>query len=82
MVAGCGAGGAGLDVFVAERGLEEVLGAEGGFVRERGPDTVRAPAVVVVAGERVPAARGRFVELAPEWVVEGVSLRGPAGGGV
>jgi Uma2 family endonuclease len=49
-----------------------VVGGEGGFVLERGPDTVRAPDVVFVRAERVPrgeAAR-HFVERAPDLAIE------------
>jgi Uma2 family endonuclease len=49
-----------------------VVGGEGGFILERGPDTVRAPDVVFVRTERVPqgeAAR-HFVELAPDLAIE------------
>ncbi len=57
------------------QGLGEVTGADGGYVLERGPDTVRAPDVAFVRAERVPKgeARRRFAALAPDLAVEVVS---------
>jgi Uma2 family endonuclease len=61
--------------YVEEHGLGEVTGADGGYVLERGPDTVRAPDVAFVRAARVPAPeeQDRFAELAPDLVVEVVS---------
>lgn len=59
---------------VLERDLGRVLAAETGFLLRRNPDTVRAPDVAFVAGERLgtemPAG---FLELAPDLAVEVVS---------
>jgi len=52
-----------------------VTGADGGYVLERCPDTVRAPDVAFVRAERVPTAEEQehFAELAPDLVVEVIS---------
>lgn len=61
-------------VFVQAQRLGEVFAAETGFVLGRGPDTVRAPDVAYVRGERVPQARiSGFPPLAPDLVAEVVS---------
>jgi Uma2 family endonuclease len=60
-----------LNAHVIPRGLG-VVGGEGGFVLQRGPDTVRAPDVAFVRADRVPrgeAAR-HFAEIAPDLAVE------------
>jgi Uma2 family endonuclease len=56
----------------AEHGLG-VVGGEGGFRLERDPDTVLAPDVAFVRGDRVPPReqwRHGFPDLAPDLVVE------------
>lgn len=59
---------------VLERDLGRVFAAETGFLLWRNPDTVRAPDMAFVAGERLgtetPAG---FLELAPDLAVEVVS---------
>jgi len=60
---------------VLERDLGRVFAAETGFLLRRDPDTVRAPDVAFVAGERLgtdetPAG---FLELAPDLAVEVVT---------
>ncbi|MCY4075679.1 MAG: Uma2 family endonuclease [Acidobacteria bacterium] len=60
---------------VLERSLGRVFAAETGFLLRRDPDTVRAPDVAFVAGQRlgiedIPAG---FLEMAPDLAVEVVS---------
>ena len=60
---------------VLDRGLGRVFAAETGFLLRRDPDTVRAPDVAFVSGERlgtgeIPAG---FLEMAPDLAVEVVS---------
>ena len=64
-----------LVAYSDEHGLGEVTGADGGYVLERGPDTVRAPDVAFVRAERVPSgeAREHFAGIAPDLAVEVVS---------
>ena len=61
-------------IHVRDRDLGRVFAAETGFVLRRNPDTVRAPDVAFVAGERLgtetPAG---FLEMAPALAVEVVS---------
>lgn len=61
--------------FADEHGLGTVSGADGGYVLERGPDTVRAPDVAFVRTDRVPTREEQqhFAELAPDLVVEVIS---------
>lgn len=60
---------------VREHKLGRFGGCEGGFTLQRGPDTVRAPDVWFVRGERVPAGRmpDRFFEGVPDLAVEVLS---------
>lgn len=60
---------------VRARRLGVVVAAETGFRLSRDPDTVRAPDAAFVAAERLPppGQRQRFLELAPDFVVEVVS---------
>ena len=59
---------------VAAHRLGAVLTAETGFTLARRPDTVRAPDVAFVRGERVPDPEPRgFAELAPDLAVEVLS---------
>ena len=59
---------------VEEHDLGAAFAAETGFVLNRGPDTVRAPDVAFVCGDRLQAAPSwGFPELAPDLVVEVVS---------
>ena len=55
--------------------LGRVFAAETGFLLQRGPDTVRAPDVAFVAGDRLGAADvpAGFLEMAPDLAVEVVS---------
>ena len=65
-----------LDEFVRSRKLGAVAGAETGFRLTRQPDTVRAPDVSFIAAHRLPSdedEQERFLELAPDLVVEVVS---------
>ena len=61
-------------IHVRDRDLGRVFAAETGFVLRPNPDTVRAPDVAFVAGERLgtetPAG---FLEMAPDVAVEVVS---------
>jgi Uma2 family endonuclease len=43
-----------LGTFVEQHALGEILGAEGGFLIARDPDTVRAPDVAFIARQRCP----------------------------
>ena len=60
---------------VLERNLGRVFAAETGFLLRRDPDTVRAPDVAFVAGERLGTEEtpAGFLEMAPDLVVEVVS---------
>ena len=60
---------------VLERDLGRVFAAETGFLLRRSPDTVRAPDVAFVAGERLGTeqAPSGFPEMAPDLAVEVVS---------
>lgn len=60
---------------VRERNLGRVFAAETGFLLRRSPDTVRAPDVAFVRGQRLKAegAPAGFLELAPDLAVEVVS---------
>ncbi len=61
--------------FVRTHRLGLVVAAETGFRLHRDPDTVRAADAAFVAGDRLPppAERQRFLDLAPDLVVEVVS---------
>ncbi len=67
--------GSRLDAYVEQTGVGVVVAAETGFHLARDPDTVRAPDVAFVAADRLPprAVRQRFLDLAPDLVVEVVS---------
>ena len=60
---------------VLERDLGRVFAAETGFLLRRSPDTVRAPDVAFVAGERLGTEESPsgFPEMAPDLAVEVVS---------
>ena len=60
---------------VLERDLGRVFAAETGFLLRRNPDTVRAPDVAFVAGERLGTEEASlgFPEMAPDLAVEVVS---------
>lgn len=59
--------------FVRERGLGEVVGADGGFILSLEPPTVRAPDVAFVREDRLDFDRKRFAPLAPDLAVEVIS---------
>jgi Uma2 family endonuclease len=61
--------------FVDARDLGHVSGADGAFILESDPDTVRIPDIAFVRVDRLPAAQqwGRFLALAPDLVVEVIS---------
>ena len=48
-----------LNVFVIPRNLG-IVGSEGGFVTERGPDTLRMPDVAFVRADRCPTGEDAF----------------------
>jgi Uma2 family endonuclease len=64
-----------LSVYVDERKLGAVFGAETGFILRRDPDTVRAPDVAFISKERdAEAMRERgFITTVPNLVVEVIS---------
>jgi Uma2 family endonuclease len=63
-----------LSDFVEPRGLGFVLTGDVGFVIRRGPDTVRAPDVAFVRGERFPGGLpAEFIAGAPDLAVEVLS---------
>jgi len=61
--------------FVEQHGLGELTAADGGFVLERGPDTVVAPDVGFVRAERAPTgeAREHVAQIPPDLAIEVVS---------
>ena len=64
-----------IGIHVRDRNLGRVFAAETGFTLRRDPDTVRAPDVAFVAGERL-ATEGSpagFLEMAPDLAAEVVS---------
>lgn len=66
--------GARLRDFVGDGNLGYVFGADCGFRIATDPDTVRAPDVAFVTGERLPAGPPRgYVPFAPDLAVEIVS---------
>jgi Uma2 family endonuclease len=64
-----------LDVFVDERDLGEVYGAESGFRLSRDPDTVLAPDAAFVRTEKIPPddEQDGFWDVVPDLVVEVIS---------
>ncbi len=60
---------------VLNRNLGRVFAAETGFLLHRNPDTVRAPDVAFVAGDRLGAGETPtgFLEMAPDLAVEVIS---------
>ena len=62
-----------LRLFVKERGLGKVVGADAGFVLFDEPPTVRAPDVAFVVQNRLAFDPDRFAPLAPDLAVEIVS---------
>ena len=59
--------------FVRERGLGEVVGADGGFILSVDPPTVRAPDAAFVRADRLDFDRTRFAPFAPDLAVEVIS---------
>jgi len=59
--------------FVVGRKLGWVMGGEVGIYTRRDPDRVRGADIVFVSKERLPEPRGKFLEVAPELVVEVMS---------
>jgi Uma2 family endonuclease len=68
-----------LDSFVAPRKLGETVVGEVGVYTEWGPDTVRGADVAYISNERLALVKDRrkFLEVAPELVVEVVSAKQP-----
>ena len=64
-----------IGLYARDRRSGIVLSAETGFTLRRNPDTVRAPDIAFVRAERVPppGEQRRYVERAPDLVVEVVS---------
>jgi Uma2 family endonuclease len=67
--------GAWLTIYVIERELGIVTGADGGFVLERDPDTVLAPDVAFMRQEHAPPENElrRFGQVPPDLALEVVS---------
>ena len=69
-----------LGVFVLERGLGRVFGAETGFLIARDPDTVRAPDMAFIRAERLSPTPGKgFFPGPPDLAVEVISPNDRAG---
>jgi Uma2 family endonuclease len=64
-----------LHQFVKSHKLGRVLGAEGGFILSRHPDSVRAPDVAFISNARLPGGKlpKKFFTGAPDLAVEVVS---------
>ena len=64
-----------IGAYAKEHGLGELTGADGGYILERGPDTVLAPDVAFVRAERLPSAaeQEHFAPIAPDLAIEVVS---------
>ena len=63
-----------LFAYAREKNAGRVLTAEAGFILHRDPDTVRAPDVMFVAKERIPAGSPKgFLPVPPDLAVEIVS---------
>ena len=64
-----------IGAYAEAHGLGEVTVADGGYLLERGPDTVRVPDVAFVRAERVPTLEEQehFPALAPDLAVEVIS---------
>lgn len=62
---------------VEQKGLGQTYAAETGFLLQQNPDTVRAPDVAFVAGERLKTFSGHvgYLPLAPDLVAEVISPR-------
>jgi Uma2 family endonuclease len=66
--------GSRLNDFVAKRGSGKICGGDVGFVVARNPDTVLAPDIAFVSGERIPESGcSRFFDGAPDLAIEIVS---------
>ncbi|MDP9363587.1 MAG: Uma2 family endonuclease [Chloroflexota bacterium] len=64
-----------IDAYVDEHGLGEVTGADGGYLFEIAPDTVRAPDVAFTLASRLPPRHALigYSAVIPDLVVEVVS---------
>lgn len=64
-----------IGTFVEEHDLGELTVADGGYVLERGPDTVVAPDVGFVRSDRVPTgeAGNHFAQLPPDLAIKVIS---------
>lgn len=64
-----------LGSYVYENALGQLSGADGGYVLSRNPDIVVAPDVAFVSAEHLPppTEQHRFLEIAPDFVIEVVS---------
>lgn len=56
--------------FTAERGLGMVMGGEVGIYVRRNPDRIRAADVAFVSKQRLPVVPRRYLDVAPELVIE------------
>lgn len=62
-----------LKLFVRERQLGQVMTGEVGIYIRRNPDRVRGADIVFISKEKLPKPTGKFLEVAPELVVEVMS---------
>ncbi len=62
-----------LRAFVRQHKLGWILGGEVGIYTRRNPDSVRGADVVFISKERLAAPPKKFLEIAPELVVEVIS---------
>ncbi|MFN8473474.1 MAG: Uma2 family endonuclease [Anaerolineae bacterium] len=62
--------GAELRAFVRERQLGRVMVGETGIYIHRNPDRIRAADVLFISKERLPETTGKYLQVAPELVVE------------
>ena len=65
--------GAELRSFVRRHKLGRVIGGEIGIYIKQNPDRIRGADVIVVSKDKLPRLTGRFLEIAPEVVIEIVS---------
>jgi len=65
--------GAELRQFVRKHKLGRIMGGEIGIYIRRNPDQIRGADIVLISKEKLPELTGKFLEVAPELVVEVMS---------